>query len=50
MERNPESGVSSNVALVMMLFETSRLSAENGDDPAAAQRERYRHEIPANAS
>ena len=33
----------------MMLFETARLSAENGDDPVAAQRRRHRHEIPANA-
>ena len=33
----------------MMLFETARLSAEHGDDPAAAQRRRHRHEIPANA-
>ena len=49
MERNPHTGETSNVALVMMLFETARLSAENGDDPAAAQRHRHRHEIPANA-
>ena len=49
MERNPQTGETSNVALVMMLFETARLSAENGDDPAAAQRRRHRHEIPANA-
>jgi DNA-binding transcriptional ArsR family regulator len=48
MERNPQAGESS-VALVMMLFETARLSAENGDDPAAATRRRHRHEIPANA-
>jgi DNA-binding transcriptional ArsR family regulator len=48
MERNPQAG-ESNVALVMMLFETARLSAENGDDPAAATRRRHRHEIPANA-
>jgi DNA-binding transcriptional ArsR family regulator len=48
MERNPHAGESS-VALVMMLFETARLSAENGDDPAAATRRRHRHEIPANA-
>jgi DNA-binding transcriptional ArsR family regulator len=50
LERNPQTGETSNVALVMMLFETVRLSAENGDDdPAAAQRRRHRHEIPANA-
>jgi len=33
----------------MMLFETARLSAEHGDDHAAARRRRHRHEIPANA-
>jgi DNA-binding transcriptional ArsR family regulator len=49
IERNPQTGETSNVALVMMLFETARLSAENGDDPAAAQRHRHRHEIPASA-
>ena len=49
IERNPQTGETSNVALVMMLFETARLSTENGDDPAAAQRHRHRHEIPANA-
>jgi DNA-binding transcriptional ArsR family regulator len=49
IERNPQTGETSNVALVMMLFETARLSAENGDDPAAARRHRHRHEIPANA-
>jgi DNA-binding transcriptional ArsR family regulator len=48
MERNPQA-TESNIALVMMLFETARLSAENGDDPAAAARRRHRHEIPANA-
>ena len=49
MERNPDAGDTRTVTLVMMLFETVRLSAENGDDPAAAQRHRHRHEIPANA-
>ena len=47
MERNPHAETN-NVALVMMLFETARLSAEHGDDPVAAQRRRHRHEIPAN--
>jgi DNA-binding transcriptional ArsR family regulator len=49
VERNPHSGTTNSVALVMMLFETARLSAENGDDPVAAQRRRHRREIPANA-
>jgi DNA-binding transcriptional ArsR family regulator len=48
MSRNPESTDSSSIALVMMLFETARLSADDGEDPASAQRERHRREIPAN--
>jgi DNA-binding transcriptional ArsR family regulator len=47
IERNPQAGETSDVALVVMLFETARLSAENGDE--AAERRRHRHEIPANA-
>jgi len=47
IERNPHTADTSNVSLVMMLFETARLSAPHGDDPAAAHR--HRHEIPANA-
>jgi hypothetical protein len=33
----------------MMLFETPRLSVEDGDDPVVAQRRRHRHEVPATA-
>ncbi len=46
---NAENGGTKDVALVMMMFETARLSAEHGDDPAAETRRRHRHEIPANA-
>jgi hypothetical protein len=49
LERNPSTGATSNVALVMMLFETPRLSVEDGDDPVVAQRRRHRHEVPATA-
>jgi hypothetical protein len=49
MERNPHAGETKDVALVMMLFETVRLSAEHGNGPAAARRQRHRHGIPANA-
>jgi DNA-binding transcriptional ArsR family regulator len=48
LERNPQTATR-NVSLVMMLFETARLSAETGDDPVAARRRRHRHEIPAGA-
>ena len=48
VERNPHSGETKDVALVMMLFETARLSAGNGDDPAAERRRRHRHEISSN--
>jgi DNA-binding transcriptional ArsR family regulator len=44
-----QAGETSDVALVMMMFETARLTAVNGDDPVAAQRRRHRHEIPASA-
>ncbi len=47
--RNPSTGATSNVALVMMLFETARLSAEDDEDPVVAARHRHRQEIPANA-
>jgi DNA-binding transcriptional ArsR family regulator len=42
LQRNPHSGESREVSLVMMLFETSRLSAENGEAPAGATRRRHR--------
>jgi DNA-binding transcriptional ArsR family regulator len=49
IERNPDTDETTNLALVMMLFEAARLTADNGDDPAAAQRLRHRQEIPAHA-
>jgi DNA-binding transcriptional ArsR family regulator len=49
MELNPHTGDTKDVALVMMLFEASRLAAENSDDPAAATRRRHRHELGARA-
>ena len=45
MRRNPHSDESRDVSLVMMLFETSRLSAQSGGTPAAATRRR--HELVA---
>jgi DNA-binding transcriptional ArsR family regulator len=49
MERNGDTGETRDVALVMMLFETARLSAERGDDPAAETRRRHRRELPVRA-
>jgi len=49
IERNPDTDETTNLALVMMLFEAARLAADSGDDPAAAQRLRHRQEIPAHA-
>jgi DNA-binding transcriptional ArsR family regulator len=48
IQRNPETGETADVALVMMLFEATRLSGVDDDDHAAAQRRRHRQEIPAN--
>jgi DNA-binding transcriptional ArsR family regulator len=45
MERNPHSGETHDLALVMMLFEAARLTAEDPDDAAAATRHRHRHEL-----
>jgi DNA-binding transcriptional ArsR family regulator len=48
IQRNPETGETADVALVMMLFEATRLSGLDDDGHAAAQRRRHRQEIPAN--
>jgi DNA-binding transcriptional ArsR family regulator len=48
IQRNPETGETAEVALVMMLFEATRLSGVDDDGHAAAQRRRHRQEIPAN--
>jgi DNA-binding transcriptional ArsR family regulator len=45
--RNPHSGETKDIALVMMLFEAARLTAENPHDPSAATRRRLRHELSA---
>jgi DNA-binding transcriptional ArsR family regulator len=45
MERNPHSGETRDLALVMMLFEAARLTAEDSDDTAAATRHRHRREL-----
>ena len=38
LELNPHAGETKDIALVMMLFEAARLTAEHPDDPAAATR------------
>ena len=45
MERNPHAGETKEAALVMMLFETARLSSVRPDDPSAATRRRHRFEL-----
>jgi DNA-binding transcriptional ArsR family regulator len=45
MERNPHSGETRDLALVMMLFEAARLTAEDPTDTAAATRRRHRREL-----
>jgi DNA-binding transcriptional ArsR family regulator len=45
MERNPDAADTRDVALVMMLFETVRLTSEPVDDRGAETRRRHRHEL-----
>jgi DNA-binding transcriptional ArsR family regulator len=46
IERNPHATDTKDVALVMMLFEAARLTAQDDDDPVADTRRRHRHELP----
>jgi DNA-binding transcriptional ArsR family regulator len=41
LELNPHTGETKDVALVMMLFEAARLTAEHPDDPATATRRQH---------
>jgi DNA-binding transcriptional ArsR family regulator len=43
---NPHADDTHDIALVMMLFETARLTAEHPIPVAAARRHRHRHELP----
>jgi DNA-binding transcriptional ArsR family regulator len=45
MELNPHTGETRDIALVVMLFEAARLTAEDPDDPATATRRRHRREV-----
>ena len=47
MQRNPHDSENKDVALVMMLFEAARLTAQDSDDPVAETRRRHRHELAA---
>lgn len=49
MERNPHADDTRELALVMMLFEAARLTAQDPDDPAAATRRRHRRELESPA-
>ena len=46
LERNPSAPETRDVALVMMLFEAARLTAQGGDDAVAETRRRHRRELP----
>ena len=45
MQRNPHAGETREAALVMMLFESARLSDARPDDAGAATRRRHRSEL-----
>src|SRR3954468_12506739 len=45
IERNPHSGDTKDVALVMMLFEAARLATEIEGDPVAERRRRHRRPV-----
>jgi DNA-binding transcriptional ArsR family regulator len=47
MQRNPHATETKDAALVMMLFEAARLTAQDADDTTAATRRRHRHELPS---
>ena len=49
IQRNPHTAETKDTALVMMLFQTARLTDTNGEDPATTTRRRHRQEIPASA-
>jgi DNA-binding transcriptional ArsR family regulator len=49
IERNPHTEEVKDLALVMMLFEAARLTAEDPSDTAAATRRRHRREIESPA-
>ena len=46
-ELNPHADETQDIALVMMLFEAARLTAEHPGDPATATRRRHRHQLAA---
>jgi DNA-binding transcriptional ArsR family regulator len=45
IERNPHTGDTNDVALVMMLFEAARLAIEADGDPVAERRRRHRRPV-----
>jgi hypothetical protein len=45
IERNPHSGDTKDVALVVMLFEAARLATETEGDPVAERRRRHRRPV-----
>jgi DNA-binding transcriptional ArsR family regulator len=47
LELNPHAGETKDIALVMMLFEAARLTAERPDDPTTATHRPHPHRLPA---
>ena len=50
IERNPHSGDTRDVALVVMLFEAARLAVDAEGDPVAERRRRHRHPVTPSAA
>jgi DNA-binding transcriptional ArsR family regulator len=50
IERNPHSGDTKDIALVMMLFEAARLAVETEGDPVAERRRRHRRPVTPSAA
>jgi len=45
LERNPHTGDTKDVALVVMLFEAARLAVETEGDPVVERRRRHRRPV-----
>ena len=50
IERNPHTGDTKDIALVMMLFEAARLAVDAEGDPVVERRRRHRRPVAASAA